>query len=300
MATLRVLIARGCLIAVGSSVDGSAAALSINVPQHAREKRLNRDGPGHHVTIVAKHELSTLTSCTHAMLMERASELVTIPHALGVGSATRAKAQCWFVVCMWPHAQQLRSSIGLPPIDLHITLGFTPADVHGVSKGVGTLLSPSSPRDWPAVVQAAQQTAAVSAMDAKAYEAALVMLDWLIEKASLCATDAVCSDIRCSRCELLMRRGDSVDIWGSDAEAAVSLDGNSGRALLMLSRACCAQRRWGQAHEAAMSSADHSQRVGDLDTAHAANKLRERIEKRPRRDCCQHVRNLNHAVFAQS
>ena len=42
----------------------------------------------------------------------------------------------------WPSGAALRAALGLPPTDFHITLGFFPADVHGVPKGAAQVLPP--------------------------------------------------------------------------------------------------------------------------------------------------------------
>tara|TARA_R110000772_G_scaffold20466_5_gene56960 strand:- start:116025 stop:116747 length:723 start_codon:yes stop_codon:yes gene_type:complete len=52
----------------------------------------------------------------------------------GVGTAERSDNQSYFVVLDSPTLDEIRSSVGLPKIDFHITLGFDRKDVFGVRK----------------------------------------------------------------------------------------------------------------------------------------------------------------------
>eukprot|EP00392_Amoebophrya_sp_AT5.2_P016899 g17207.t1 len=84
---------------------------------------------------------------------------------LGVGTAASNKNRCYFVVVCFPRGQAFREFLGLGAgagsglqgsssdlKDFHITLGFGSAgDVHGVSKGVTSLLGGGAAiaADWP-------------------------------------------------------------------------------------------------------------------------------------------------------
>ena len=48
------------------------------------------------------------------------------------------EAVAYYIIVLSPEIDALRSEAGLPPHALHITLGFSPNDVHGVSKGIET------------------------------------------------------------------------------------------------------------------------------------------------------------------
>lgn len=48
--------------------------------------------------------------------------------------------EAFFWVISWPGGQAFRSSLGLPPKDFHITLGFRFSDIHSVYKDESTLL----------------------------------------------------------------------------------------------------------------------------------------------------------------
>jgi len=58
---------------------------------------------------------------------------------LGVGEAANGANRTRFVVLLCPAVDALRATLGLPPKDLHATLGFVEADIHGVCKGLGAL-----------------------------------------------------------------------------------------------------------------------------------------------------------------
>lgn len=60
--------------------------------------------------------------------------------ALGLGRVAHEDTVAVFVVLEWPAANALRVSLGLPPQDFHVTLGFSRTDVHGVRKDKSTLV----------------------------------------------------------------------------------------------------------------------------------------------------------------
>jgi hypothetical protein len=59
-----------------------------------------------------------------------------------VGRATLGKDVAYFRVLHWPPLNALRRELGLAPVDLHVTVGFKSADVHGVRKDRNTLCAP--------------------------------------------------------------------------------------------------------------------------------------------------------------
>jgi hypothetical protein len=66
------------------------------------------------------------------------------PAELGVGRATLGKDVAYYRVLNWPPLNALRRELGLAPVDLHVTVGFKNADVHGVRKGRHTLCAPDA------------------------------------------------------------------------------------------------------------------------------------------------------------
>jgi hypothetical protein len=57
----------------------------------------------------------------------------------GIGAVEREGEEAWFIVCSSPQVQEFRARYGLPPKDLHITIGFSSKDIHGVAKDASTL-----------------------------------------------------------------------------------------------------------------------------------------------------------------
>ena len=100
-------------------------------------KKAERDGVDkYHMTVVAPAEYRRLSS----------RERVTPPQEglrfdlLGVGTASNSKTQTWYAVAQSPIIDRWRRELGLPKQDLHVTLGFTSSDVHGVPKDLNTLV----------------------------------------------------------------------------------------------------------------------------------------------------------------
>ncbi len=85
-----------------------------------------------HVTIITPPEMRVLKKAGIAL-----GDTVSIPgspHYRGLGKAVDGANTAYFVVVDWPEAQEFRAQNGLPPHDLHITIGFTQKDIHGVRK----------------------------------------------------------------------------------------------------------------------------------------------------------------------
>ena len=286
---LRVAIVRGGLLAIGSEVErtvqGHAAACSVS--EEARGRRRQRDGEAHHITLVAKPELSSMAPAqAEALAASAASSLRSgrvVP--LGLGSAAgKEGTKCWFVAVAWPEVQALRVTAGLPRAHLHITVGFDGADVHGVAKGPLQLLplprAPAPREDWEAALALCRQGAAAPGAAAPeggvAEQEAEALLERLLEEASLGAPAAVRADLLCSRCEMVGRRGGAG--WEDDAAAALALDRTSGRAWLATARAHLAAARSAEAREALERAREWSERAGDARTGEAAERLRLRVQ----------------------
>ncbi|KAI8641972.1 hypothetical protein BD408DRAFT_417153, partial [Parasitella parasitica] len=61
------------------------------------------------------------------------------PIDLGLGSTRSEDAKSYYRVVFWPFGQTIRHFVGLGTTNFHITVGFSPRDVHQY-KGPGTLL----------------------------------------------------------------------------------------------------------------------------------------------------------------
>ncbi|GIE29877.1 hypothetical protein Ait01nite_029220 [Actinoplanes italicus] len=62
-------------------------------------------------------------------------------HLLGIGSVRDGPAVTYYIVADSPEIQALREQTGLPPANLHVTLGFAPHDIYHLAKDLSTLLA---------------------------------------------------------------------------------------------------------------------------------------------------------------
>lgn len=68
-----------------------------------------------------------------------ALRLTTPVREFGLGRATSGQHTAYYRVLQWAQLNDLRGELGLPPVDLHVTVGFKMQDVHGVAKNRWTL-----------------------------------------------------------------------------------------------------------------------------------------------------------------
>lgn len=108
-----------------------------------KANRDDRDGvSNYHMTLVGPRDYRLMKKALKA----EGQELVipTEPfefEIIGIGSAANDVSRTWFAVCRSEAADAWRTAQGLGPADLHVTLAFeADGDVHGVSKGVNSLL----------------------------------------------------------------------------------------------------------------------------------------------------------------
>ncbi|KAI8971602.1 hypothetical protein BDF20DRAFT_915391 [Mycotypha africana] len=152
------------------------------VTKDLSDNRRKRDGPtaGYHITVVNHLEIKSFLPDTE--LNERGEEVQLSlskkkklfrkhqmqllkqvyekfgnadhwekPRDLGLGICKKDNAVSYYRVIFWPFGQEIRRFLGLPPCNFHITVGFTPQDIH-LYKGPGSLLclqgiSPCSNRE---------------------------------------------------------------------------------------------------------------------------------------------------------
>jgi hypothetical protein len=62
-------------------------------------------------------------------------------HLYGIGAVRHEEAVSYFIVAESPEIQALREQTGLPPANLHVTLGFTPHDIYHLAKDRNALIS---------------------------------------------------------------------------------------------------------------------------------------------------------------
>ena len=259
--------ARGYLMASGPLIERIASAHVDQVSAAAAACRVNRDGHSFHVTLATKEELQALSAESQvtleaALAKLRPSGIVS----LGFGTVGRAKQKAYFVALLWPALQAARTSHGLPSSSPHITLGFDGADIHGCAKGALQLMQddadhyqPPTVRNWDDVAAACRDLAAsVSrATTAEALAESVAAVSRLEAEASVDGYSNLVRDLILSRSELQARAGKPAALWAADVEEAVhgigvdkADDATCARAWLMMARAMCAQRDWGEAREA--------------------------------------------------
>mgnify|MGYP000476910111 CR=1 FL=1 len=107
--------------------------------QRFRAGQSQRDGDAFHVTLINPFELKDLGAKSPYIGLPFTFELQ------GLGSAANQSARTFYVVAKSAKAAAFRAKRGLKKVDFHATLGFSPEDVFGVSKGADTLLSNTSP-----------------------------------------------------------------------------------------------------------------------------------------------------------
>ncbi|CDF40315.1 unnamed protein product [Chondrus crispus] len=154
----------------GPEIERVCASLVEKIPPACAERRVHMRGNPHHITIIRPPEISHLSNYyKHGKQRLLSKAFESLKHStmqiLGVGrvrgptkrtkrkssalpESTVAKgvvvepalAEAYFVVVEWPAGNALRTELGLPPIDFHITLGFSVKDIHDVRKDRSTLV----------------------------------------------------------------------------------------------------------------------------------------------------------------
>jgi len=99
-----------------------------------RENQASRDHGKFHMTLINPYEYKEVDQSKVAI-----GDTVTIT-LKGLGQVTKDDKEAYFVVVESSMAQSLRHQLKLNTKDFHVTLGFKPQDVYGVSKGEERLL----------------------------------------------------------------------------------------------------------------------------------------------------------------
>jgi hypothetical protein len=110
------------------------AAVGLRTYLKFRWNRFLRDGLSHHVTIVAPFEFHEVEGRGFP------SELDFQP--IGIGMVHAEPDRAYYVVLESVAGTAIRTALQLPRKDFHVTLGFHREDVHGISKGLETLIRP--------------------------------------------------------------------------------------------------------------------------------------------------------------
>ena len=124
--------------------------------------RVARDGEEAHMTVINSKELSTIVkeikernkeenkyngttkeieSAIKKDILHKAKQnFDSNLENKGLGKASKDNSEAYFMVISWDAGNNIRKEFGLDPKDFHITVGFNPSDVHGMSKGISSLI----------------------------------------------------------------------------------------------------------------------------------------------------------------
>lgn len=147
----------------GALVDRFGKRHDYDIDPVYRKNRLTRDGPNHHITLVNHLEIRQLIDDrykneglstsqkkklfgrevrnVHQQIVQRFGEGAgwDRPVDIGMGKCKDNDAVSYYRIIYWPFGQAIRDHLGLPRTNFHITVGFSPKDVH-LYKGPGSLL----------------------------------------------------------------------------------------------------------------------------------------------------------------
>lgn len=145
----------------GSLIDQLGQQSDAFVSNDWIENRKKRDGDAHHITVFNHLEIGTFISKEKATssknqqkkqfrkmqltiykaLKDRfgAASGWELPEDLGMGVCAHQDDMAYFRVVHWPFGQVMRNYLGLKRSNFHITVGFSPHDVH-LYKGPASLL----------------------------------------------------------------------------------------------------------------------------------------------------------------
>jgi len=98
-----------------------------------RANQIKRDHHAFHVTLINPYEYRELA------LPISVGDSFSVD-LLGLGAVKKESQATYFVVAQSNWADEFRKNLGLSPKDLHVTLGFKPNDIYGVSKNAETLI----------------------------------------------------------------------------------------------------------------------------------------------------------------
>ena len=102
------------------------------------KNKINRDGEHYHITLFSVLEYNKIKSDFD---MDDMSYLIINDIIFeGIGYAIKNNNEAYYIVVNSEALNGVRKDYGFGDKDLHITLGFDNKDVHGVSKGIETLI----------------------------------------------------------------------------------------------------------------------------------------------------------------
>lgn len=113
------------------------------------DAKSKRDGDGeYHITVFTPLDMGGghKEAVAEAGMKHQGSSIPVVLHGIGCASKLRdgVESTAYYVIVSSEEVDAIRAEASLPPHSLHITLGFSPKDVHGVSKGAETEIIPVS------------------------------------------------------------------------------------------------------------------------------------------------------------
>ena len=99
-----------------------------------REKREERDGEDHHLTIIESFEMAGLLPGQRDWIEQNLFGRKVWVELQGLGRRCRDGNCVYFVIANSRVAQDARRNVGLGFKNLHVTLGFDATDLHNVAK----------------------------------------------------------------------------------------------------------------------------------------------------------------------
>lgn len=106
---------------------------------HYRERQAARDHHQFHMTLVSPPEYQHADKLIINKLLSSGVGQINVT-LLGLGKVALDNKETFFVVAQSNDAQLLRQQLLLKNKDFHITLGFNPSDIYGVTKDISTLI----------------------------------------------------------------------------------------------------------------------------------------------------------------
>lgn len=99
------------------------------------ESKITRDSEyAFHITVISPKEFRQLRKSGVHVNLDDFNYTIT-----GIGSVSDEEKEAWYLTVSSSEIDNLRTSLELPPKDLHITLGFKNSDIHTKPKGLETL-----------------------------------------------------------------------------------------------------------------------------------------------------------------
>jgi len=98
-----------------------------------RQYQSERDHQTFHMTLINPYEYKSVTK-------EIDIGTILSVSLSGLGRVSKNDKTTYFVVAQSPQASSYRQNLMLTDKDFHVTLGFYPNDIYGVSKGIATII----------------------------------------------------------------------------------------------------------------------------------------------------------------